>query len=157
MAATVQVEKFMPRDNVKIETDPNAKADDASGGGGGGHQDVDSRIASLCAQLDSMRQQLPAGFRVSPVLFEKDDDANFHMDLITALANMRARNYGITEVCAGTCLRCEPAPHSQWRGWHHGACMLYTALQALGCIRPRHGANSSCACLALPPYTWQQC
>jgi hypothetical protein len=30
--------------------------------------------------------------------FEKDDDTNFHMDLIAGLANMRARNYSIPEV-----------------------------------------------------------
>ena len=30
--------------------------------------------------------------------FEKDDDANFHMDFIAGLANMRARNYAIPEV-----------------------------------------------------------
>lgn len=93
----LQVEKFVPKDNVKIETDPEAK-EGGDGSGGGGHQDDESRIAALCAQLDGVRQQLPPGFRVSPVLFEKDDDSNFHMDLITALANMRARNYGIPEV-----------------------------------------------------------
>lgn len=42
--------------------------------------------------------KLPSGFRLSPVTFEKDDDTNFHMDLIAALANMRARNYSIPEV-----------------------------------------------------------
>lgn len=30
--------------------------------------------------------------------FEKDDDTNYHMDLIAGLANMRARNYSIPEV-----------------------------------------------------------
>ncbi|MEW5304754.1 MAG: hypothetical protein WDW36_007345 [Sanguina aurantia] len=30
--------------------------------------------------------------------FEKDHDDNFHMDLITGLANMRARNYSVPEV-----------------------------------------------------------
>jgi len=30
--------------------------------------------------------------------FEKDDDGNFHMDLIAGLANMRARNYSVPEV-----------------------------------------------------------
>ena len=35
---------------------------------------------------------------MDPVVFEKDDDTNYHMDLITALANMRARNYSIPEV-----------------------------------------------------------
>ncbi len=41
---------------------------------------------------------LPPGFKLSPISFEKDDDTNFHMDLITGLANMRARNYHIQEV-----------------------------------------------------------
>lgn len=41
---------------------------------------------------------MPAGFRLSPVVFEKDDDTNWHMDLIAGLANMRARNYAIPEV-----------------------------------------------------------
>lgn len=41
---------------------------------------------------------LPAGYRLSPITFEKDDDANFHMDLIAGLANMRARNYSVPEV-----------------------------------------------------------
>jgi ubiquitin-activating enzyme E1 len=30
--------------------------------------------------------------------FEKDDDSNYHMDLIAGLANMRARNYSVPEV-----------------------------------------------------------
>lgn len=37
-------------------------------------------------------------FPFAPSQFEKDDDTNFHMDLITALANMRARNYSVPEV-----------------------------------------------------------
>lgn len=32
------------------------------------------------------------------MVFEKDDDANFHMEFIAGLANMRARNYQIPEV-----------------------------------------------------------
>ena len=34
---------------------------------------------------------------LSPADFEKDDDSNFHIDFINACANLRARNYGITE------------------------------------------------------------
>ena len=30
--------------------------------------------------------------------FEKDDDKNFHIDFISATANLRARNYKINEV-----------------------------------------------------------
>ena len=29
--------------------------------------------------------------------FEKDDDANFHVDFLHALTNLRARNYGLEE------------------------------------------------------------
>lgn len=34
---------------------------------------------------------------LSPADFEKDDDSNFHIDFINACANLRARNYKITE------------------------------------------------------------
>lgn len=36
-----------------------------------------------------------AGFKLTPVEFEKDDDANFHIDFITAASNLRAENYKI--------------------------------------------------------------
>ncbi|XP_030743465.1 ubiquitin-like modifier-activating enzyme 7 [Echinops telfairi] len=32
---------------------------------------------------------------LKPLLFEKDDDSNFHMDFVTAAASLRAQNYGI--------------------------------------------------------------
>lgn len=36
-----------------------------------------------------------AGYRLTPVEFEKDDDTNYHIDFITAASNLRAMNYGI--------------------------------------------------------------
>lgn len=36
-----------------------------------------------------------AGFKLTPVEFEKDDDTNFHIDFITAASNLRAENYKI--------------------------------------------------------------
>merc|ERR1712093_357474 len=39
-----------------------------------------------------------AGYRLNPVDFEKDDETNWHMQFITASANLRARNYRIKEV-----------------------------------------------------------
>ena len=53
---------------------------------------VQQRVSQAAAK------KLPTGYSMDAVVFEKDDDANFHMDLITALANMRARNYSIPEV-----------------------------------------------------------
>jgi ubiquitin-activating enzyme E1 len=36
-----------------------------------------------------------AGFKLTPVEFEKDDDTNYHIDFIAAASNLRAENYKI--------------------------------------------------------------
>jgi len=41
---------------------------------------------------------LPPNFGVKVNEFVKDDDANFHMDFISAFGNLRARNYQIEEI-----------------------------------------------------------
>jgi ubiquitin-activating enzyme E1 len=38
-----------------------------------------------------------AGFKLTPVEFEKDDDSNYHIDFITAASNLRAENYKIEQ------------------------------------------------------------
>lgn len=38
-----------------------------------------------------------AGFKLTPVEFEKDDDTNHHIDFITASSNLRAENYKIEQ------------------------------------------------------------
>ena len=48
--------------------------------------------------MQKARATLPPGFRLQPITFEKDVDDNFHMELISSLANMRARNYAIPEI-----------------------------------------------------------
>ncbi|CAN6469750.1 unnamed protein product [Victoria cruziana] len=88
----VPVPEFHPRRDVKIVTDEKATTlttasiDDAA------------VIDGLILKLDMHAAKLPAGFRMNPIQFEKDDDTNYHIDLISSLANMRARNYGIPEV-----------------------------------------------------------
>lgn len=59
-----------------------------------------------------------AGYRLSPVDFEKDDDSNHHIDFITAASNLRAMNYGIsvadkfkTKLIAGKIIRMSLASH----------------------------------------------
>ncbi|KAL6902308.1 hypothetical protein ACP4OV_005184 [Aristida adscensionis] len=88
----VKVAAFEPKDGVKIETDE--KADSISSAS----IDDASVIEGLLSKLELCAKKLPPGFRMKPIHFEKDNDMNFHMDLITGLANMRARNYGIQEV-----------------------------------------------------------
>jgi len=89
-AAAMPVKEFKPSSTVKIETDPNAT--------GQGELDDASVIDSLVDRLTAVAAGLPAGYQVTPVEFEKDDDTNFHMDVIAGLANLRARNYEIPEV-----------------------------------------------------------
>ena len=91
----LQVPKFVPSDKVKIETDPNAKGPPVDSSMAA---DDETKIEELCEQLDGIRSKLDKGYKLSPITFEKDNDANHHMDLITALANNRARNYSIPEV-----------------------------------------------------------
>jgi ubiquitin-activating enzyme E1 len=45
-----------------------------------------------------VRAEFKGDYRLATIEFEKDDDANFHMDAIAGLANMRARNYSVEEV-----------------------------------------------------------
>lgn len=88
----VVIPAFHPKEDAKIVTDEKATSlstasiDDAA------------VINELVMKLEHCRKNLPPGFRMKPIQFEKDDDTNYHMDLIAALANMRARNYSIPEV-----------------------------------------------------------
>ncbi|CAN6842464.1 unnamed protein product [Brassica oleracea] len=89
---SVIVPDFEPRKDAKIVTDEKATSlttasvDDAT------------VINDLIAKLERCRHNLSPDFRMKPVQFEKDDDTNYHMDVISGLANMRARNYSIPEV-----------------------------------------------------------
>ncbi|WVZ56606.1 hypothetical protein U9M48_007104 [Paspalum notatum var. saurae] len=88
----VVVPEFRPKSGVKIETDEKANSISSAS------VDNAAVIEDLLTSLEACAKKLPLGFRMKPIQFEKDDDTNFHMDLIAGLANMRARNYGIQEV-----------------------------------------------------------
>ncbi|XP_057442225.1 ubiquitin-activating enzyme E1 1-like [Lotus japonicus] len=88
----VIVPDFQPKKDAKIVTDENATSLSSAS------VDDAAVINDLIIKLESCRSNLPAGFRMKPIQFEKDDDTNYHMDLIAGLANMRARNYSVPEV-----------------------------------------------------------
>ncbi|NP_001312902.1 ubiquitin-activating enzyme E1 1-like [Nicotiana tabacum] len=88
----VIVPDFQPKKDVKIVTDEKATSMAASS------IDDAAVINELVMKLETCRQKLPSGYKMNPIQFEKDDDTNYHMDLIAGLANMRARNYSIPEV-----------------------------------------------------------
>ncbi|KAG5356785.1 Ubiquitin-activating enzyme E1 1 [Yarrowia sp. E02] len=79
------VPKFEPKSGVKIQANENESVDPV---------DADAE------ELTQLANSLPppsslAGFRLTPVEFEKDDDTNFHIQFITAASNCRAQNYAI--------------------------------------------------------------
>jgi ubiquitin-activating enzyme E1 len=88
----VIVPDFEPKKDATIVTDEKAttlstaSVDDAA------------VIDELNAKLVRCRMSLQPEFRMKAIQFEKDDDTNYHMDMIAGLANMRARNYSVPEV-----------------------------------------------------------
>ncbi|KAL8102142.1 ubiquitin-activating enzyme E1 2-like isoform X1 [Apium graveolens] len=88
----VVVPEFQPKKDVKIVTDEKATTLSAAS------VDDVAVINDLITKLETCHKKLPPGFKMNPIQFEKDDDTNYHMELIAGLANMRARNYSIPEV-----------------------------------------------------------
>ncbi|RZC26317.1 Ubiquitin-activating enzyme E1 2 isoform A [Glycine soja] len=88
----VIVPDFQPKKDAKIVTDEKATSLSSAS------IDDAAVINDLILKLEGCRTKLLPEFRMKPVQFEKDDDTNYHMDLIAGLANMRARNYSIPEV-----------------------------------------------------------
>ncbi|KAK9154014.1 hypothetical protein Sjap_001494 [Stephania japonica] len=88
----VIVPDFEPKKGLKIETDEKATSLTTTS------LDDSLVINNLIERLEDTRKKLPPEFKLNSIQFEKDDDANYHMDLIAGLANMRARNYSIGEV-----------------------------------------------------------
>ncbi|XP_058214651.1 ubiquitin-activating enzyme E1 2-like isoform X1 [Rhododendron vialii] len=88
----VEVPDFQAKRDVKIATDEKATSLSTAS------NDDDAVISELVMKLEICQKRLPPGFKMNPIQFEKDDDTNYHMDLIAGLANMRAGNYSIPEV-----------------------------------------------------------
>ncbi|KAF8640005.1 hypothetical protein AX17_001250 [Amanita inopinata Kibby_2008] len=85
VADAVIVPEFTPKSGVKVQISDNDPAPQASSAEG---------------DLEGLTAKLPppsslAGYRLTAVEFEKDDDTNHHIDFITAASNLRATNYGI--------------------------------------------------------------
>lgn len=82
----MMVPEFVPKSDVKIQVNENEPLPAAN---------VDEEeIVSLRMKLP-VPSSFPVDFKVSPAVFEKDDDSNYHVDFITAAANLRAMNYEI--------------------------------------------------------------
>jgi len=85
------VPDFSPDSKVKIQADDK----DPDPNAGGSAFDDNAEIDNLVRQLPDPKSL--AGFKLTPVEFEKDDDTNYHIDFITAASNLRAENYKIEQ------------------------------------------------------------
>ncbi|KAK6059865.1 ubiquitin-activating enzyme E1 [Cooperia oncophora] len=89
IAKSVQPPPFKPRAGVKIavteaEAKENAESEDAN---------ADAMLEQLKVKLARLHTKtIP---KLKPIDFEKDDDTNHHMEMITAASNLRAENYNI--------------------------------------------------------------
>uniref|UniRef100_A0A6Q2X3X3 E1 ubiquitin-activating enzyme n=1 Tax=Esox lucius TaxID=8010 RepID=A0A6Q2X3X3_ESOLU len=85
----VHIPAFTPKSAVKIHlTDEEMEEDKNSG-------DFDTeRLEELHKKLSSPPMN-SSDLQMHPMVFEKDDDNNFHMDYIVAASNLRAENYDI--------------------------------------------------------------
>eukprot|EP00736_Rhodelphis_marinus_P008560 Rmarinus@m.25111 len=88
VAERTHVTPFVPKEGVKIQVTENENV-------GPGEED-DIRCATMEQELiEKASPSSLAGYRLTSIDFEKDDDNNFHMDFIVACSNLRATNYSI--------------------------------------------------------------
>jgi ubiquitin-activating enzyme E1 len=90
VAHETHIAPFQPKKiKVDLESEEQPRA-------GAATEEDDSRIAELLGHLRIEEYSFNSK-DIFPIDFEKDDDNNFHIDFIHAAANLRARNYRITE------------------------------------------------------------
>ncbi|CZR64942.1 probable ubiquitin-protein ligase (E1-like (ubiquitin-activating) enzym) [Phialocephala subalpina] len=80
---------FSPNSAVKIQADDSEPDPNANTSG----FDDGEELQKIADKLPAPKEL--AGFKLTPVEFEKDDDTNHHIDFITAASNLRAENYKI--------------------------------------------------------------
>ena len=91
LAAAVPIPAFVPKE-MKIKTDDKDTTTVE------GSADDETQLKTLIDRVSALVSGLTTQIEFSPHEFEKDDDNNFHIEFISAAANLRARNYKIPEV-----------------------------------------------------------
>jgi len=93
LTAEMHMPEFKPR-SVTIK----AGDDDDAVEGGEDDDVVAAEVAGKLRAIAADRAAELAGLKLLPADFEKDDDKNHHIDVITAVSNLRATNYRIPTV-----------------------------------------------------------
>ncbi|PVH16529.1 ubiquitin-activating enzyme E1 1 [Candidozyma duobushaemuli] len=87
---SIDVPEFTPKSGVKIAANEQEAEEQARQLSGSLDEEEIQRIAATLPEPSSL-----AGYRLTPIEFEKDDDTNHHIEFITAASNCRALNYAI--------------------------------------------------------------
>ena len=82
------IEEFKPKTSVKVTENNDIELND--------DEEDEQSIAKCIEELSALK--INTDRKVNIIEFEKDDDTNFHIDFMSATANLRARNYKIPEV-----------------------------------------------------------
>ena len=91
-------------DDAKDDDASKAEAKtDTSGNGKSLNDDISDQLDEFKKVLSDLDDMKPLDRPFQPADFEKDQDLNFHIDFITAAANLRARNYRIKEAPKHKC------------------------------------------------------
>ncbi|ODV68455.1 ubiquitin-activating enzyme E1 1 [Hyphopichia burtonii NRRL Y-1933] len=86
----IKIEPFVPKSGVSIAANDNEAEEEAKNLSGSLDEDELKKIAATLPEPSTL-----AGYRLTPIEFEKDDDTNHHIEFITAASNCRALNYAI--------------------------------------------------------------
>ncbi|KAK6589605.1 ubiquitin-activating enzyme e1 [Cryptosporidium xiaoi] len=86
---------FIKVDEGEDDKTGNENAEALSGSKNNEMSNIDECLNQLISLSDSQRS-VCLGI-IQPIEFEKDDDTNYHIDFMNSCANLRARNYSITE------------------------------------------------------------
>ncbi|KAA6401271.1 MAG: putative Ubiquitin-activating enzyme E1 1 [Streblomastix strix] len=88
------IDTFIPLSHMKIDVDPNSDKSESNKDEMNAEEE-EKYFQDEISKLPSSEDLIKQGIKVEGEEFEKDDDANHHIDFITAGSNLRAINYGI--------------------------------------------------------------
>ena len=96
----MKVPEWVPRKGLIINLDEEKKKENQNEEKEEKEENSNPNFDVEEQEIKNLIQKLPsssslAGYRMTPIIFEKDDPTNHHIDFISAFANLRATNYKI--------------------------------------------------------------
>jgi len=97
IANSTEIPKWQPKKGFKVTLEDEKKEGEEQQQKEEEEEETDIDQAEVDKLLNSIpKASSLAGYRMTPIEFEKDDPTNHHIDFITACSNLRATNYKIS-------------------------------------------------------------